>query len=484
MKKNHTTSSYYPAMATPNSAKILELSNISPFTDSPDSATEFTLPLTFFDTFWFKFSPVERLFFYSLPETKASFFNSVLPKLKHSLSLTLNYFLPLAGNLTWPQDSPKPIILYTPGDAVSVTIAESDADFEFFTGNNARQALASRPLVPLLKVLETGASVIALQITVFPNKGFCVGITTHHAVLDGKSTTMFMMSWAYLCKENPPLLPELTPYYDRTVIEDSSGVDMLFLNTWFGNTGKPWSNLRNESKLFEFFGSSDIPSDLTRATFELSRSDIDKLRRRVSLNWENLSIVSPKPKLHLSTFVLTFAYMLYCIRKATEGDESKRKFYFGFTADYRSRLEPPVPENYFGNCVGMKAHYEELRESLLDREEDSLTALAVKISGLVKELDKDTDVKGEAEKLLSSFVSTVEEAYGVGVAGSPRFGVYSTDFGWGRPKRVEIASVEKTGAISMAESRDGSGGVEVGLALKKHQMDLFASLFVAGLSKL
>ncbi|KAK7394516.1 hypothetical protein VNO78_15045 [Psophocarpus tetragonolobus] len=36
--------------------------------------------------------------------------------------------------------------------------------------------------------------------------------------------------------------------------------------------------------------------------------------------------------------------------------------------------------------------------------------------------------------------------------------------------------------VGLAESRDGSGGVEVGLVLKKHQMDLFRALFHQGLS--
>ncbi|PON46193.1 Transferase [Parasponia andersonii] len=471
-------------MATPNSAKILEVSHVAPSTDSPDSAAEFTLPLTFFDAFWFKFAPVERLFFYSLPETKDSFFNSVLPKLKHSLSLTLQYFLPLAGNLTWPEDSPKPIILYIPGDAVSFSVAVSDADFDLLTGNHAFQALASRPLVPVLQVSKTGASIISLQVTVFPNSGFCIGVTAHHAVLDGKSTTMFVKSWAYLCKENPPLLPELTPFYDRTVIKDPFGIDMLYLNMWLGNnTGTSSSDLRNNPILFEFLPFPDVPSDLFRATVELSRFDTDKLWQRVSSSWDRLSF-SPKPKLHLSTFVLAFAYMLDCILKATDGDESKRKVYIGFTADFRNRLEPPVPENYFGNCAGIKVNYEEVRENLFNREGDSLTGLVAMISGMVKELGKDIDFKGEAEEYVSKSTSMASiKAYGVGVAGSPRLGVYGTDFGWGRPKKVDIVSIEKSGTISMAESRDGSGGLEVGLTLKKYEMDIFTSLFGKGLGK-
>ena len=57
------------------------------------------------------------------------------------------------------------------------------------------------------------------------------------------------------------------------------------------------------------------------------------------------------------------------------------------------------------------------------------------------------------------------------------------DFGWGKVK-VEILSIDKNEAISMTKSRDGSGGIEVGLALKKHEMENFTSLSFDGLGNL
>uniref|UniRef100_A0A0E0G6P3 Uncharacterized protein n=1 Tax=Oryza nivara TaxID=4536 RepID=A0A0E0G6P3_ORYNI len=59
------------------------------------------------------------------------------------------------------------------------------------------------------------------------------------------------------------------------------------------------------------------------------------------------------------------------------------------------------------------------------------------------------------------------------VAGSTRFRVYDVDFGFGRPAKVEIVSVAKTGAVSAAEDRSGAGGIEVGIALLPERMDTF-----------
>ncbi|KAM6561993.1 hypothetical protein CsatB_021991 [Cannabis sativa] len=461
------------------SLKILEETHVAPY--SVTTTTNFTLPLTSFDTYWFKFPPAQCLFLYSLPKDTTFFLNSLLPKLKHSLSLTLQHFLPLAGNLTWPQHSPKPIALYTPGDVVSLSVAESNADFDTLSGNKPFQASKVRPLLSPLHVSETGVSVMTLQITVFPNKGFCIGLTNHHGLVDGKSAAMFMKSWAYLTKENnPPLLPEkLTPFYDRTVIKDPSGFEMKVLNYIIGdNPGSTSSDCRNNPKLFEFesFQSSDL-DELYRAIFELSRSDIDKLRRKVSNSNPN--------NLHLSSFVLTYAYIFDCFLKATNEDKTKSKVFIILAADYRNRLTPPVPENYLGNCVVAKINFEDMREHVIGKEKegvDSFTAIVMIVSDLVKSVGKEKDLYCEIENEIVTFPATASDnSCHVGVAGSPSLGFYNTDFGWGRPEKFVVVSIEN-GAISMAECGDGSGGIEVGLVLKKHQMDHFASLFHNGLS--
>lgn len=69
----------------------------------------------------------------------------------------------------------------------------------------------------------------------------------------------------------------------------------------------------------------------------------------------------------------------------------------------------------------------------------------------------------------------------IGVAGSPRFEVYSTNFGWGRPKKVEMASIDKTAAFCLSDSKNGDG-IEIGFVSKKEAMEAFTSLFVKGLA--
>ncbi|PON73633.1 Transferase [Trema orientale] len=177
---------------------------LKPYGPHPHSTTPKSLPLTFFDLIWLRFPPVQRLFFYEFPtlddpntNTTAFFHSAILQRLKHSLSLTLQHFLPLAGNLTWPESSHKPVVVCAEGDAVSLTVAESDADFNLLSGSeDILQATEYHPLLPNLAMSHDRAVTLALQVTLFLNSRFSIEMVAHHAILDGKTGYLFLKSWA------------------------------------------------------------------------------------------------------------------------------------------------------------------------------------------------------------------------------------------------------------------------------------------------
>ena len=386
-----------------------------------------------------------------------AYFNSViLPKLKQSLSLTLLHYLPLAGNLKWPSNASKPIISYTPNDGVSLKVAESNADFNRLSSNGIYEAVELHPPVPQLITSDDSASIIAVQITLFPDKGFCIGITAHHTVLDGKTTTMFMKSWAYLCKqgniENSPLPPELTPFFDRFIIKDPTGLDldMLYLNQWLTNNGSVSDTTGNKSlKVSPHKGEAP---NLVRATLTITPEDFKKMREGVL----SKSTDSSK-QLHLSTFVLTLAYVTTCIVKA-RGGEGDRTVCIGFSADCRPRLDPPIPENYFGNCNTVLLNLSKARDFM--GFENGLAFAAEKVSNMVKGLTEKGIFEGAKDKLTHIFDVLKEPAGSlqiITVAGSPRFDAYESDFGWGRPWKVEVVSIDKNEAILWLKVEMGAG---------------------------
>ncbi|KAF9667123.1 hypothetical protein SADUNF_Sadunf16G0300300 [Salix dunnii] len=465
-------------MASTIPVKVVEVCQVSPPYESPYSAVEVSIPLTFFDIVWLKFHPLEHIFYYELTDLTPTVFNSeILPNLKNSLSLTLLRFLPLAGNLTWPSQSAKPIILYTPEDGVSLTVAESNnvADFDDLSSNEMHDAIMSHPYVPRLSASDVKVPVLALQITLFPNKGFSIGCATHHAALDGKSSNLFMKAWAHLCKHSPCLLPdELIPFFDRTGFQDAEGTDIQCLNSRSSMNqadGGSDSNARSVKP----FPPKEVEPNSARATFNFSREDIKKLRERILSQLDKVSDKKEAEPIHLSSFAITFSYALVCLVKA-RGLKSEEKMMFGFAADCRARLDPPIPTNYSGNCISFCADVLIAGSVMQD---DGILFVARKVSELIKGIEK-TTLEVEKDKV-EKFMATDLEAILVTVAGSARFEVYGVDFGWGRPKNVEVTSIDRTGAISMAESKAESGGVEIGLVLKREEMRIFKNLFVNGL---
>jgi len=467
-----------------NNVKIHEQTKVFP----PSSTQKTTTPLTYFDIFWLRFHPVERVFFYTLPNSHSHpsfFFQKLVPILKSSFSLTLQDFLPLAGNIVWPLESQQPIIEYTPNDGVSLIIAESDANFNYVTENSSHEASLSRCFVPHLESTDSFASIISVQITLFPESGFSIGISTHHAVLDGKSSTMFIKAWAYLCNktietvEPPTLLPELKPLFDREIIKDN-GLGDKFTNNWKEIINKMFPNEKGNERCLKILPFEPKLEDYVRATFKLTREDLDKIKKMVLSKWELLDTneINSKPKI-VSSFVLTCAYSLVCMAKAIHGvEKEKEKFGFAFTVDCRARLEPPVPNNYFGNCVW--AHLVDTKP--LDYiNEDGVFLVAKCIHEKIKMITEKGVLDG-ASDMFDKFISlATEKLEMMGVAGSNRFGVYEIDFGWGRPSKVEIVSADRGLTIALAESKDSKGGVEVGIVQNKHVMDLFKTLFVEGL---
>nr|WOJ45858.1 malonyltransferase 3 [Fragaria x ananassa] len=462
-------------MAHPNSlVNVVEVCRVAPNPGSPDSATPDFLPLTLFDIRWLRFAPVQRLYFYEIFST-----DSIVPKLKASLSLTLQHFLPLAGNLTWPQDSPKPILHYAKGDTISLTVAESAADFGHLSSNyDLLEVQEYHPLVPQLEASHDRSAVMALQVTVFPNRGFTIGTSMHHAVLDGKTSTSFLKSWAHICKHEEPgsssslLLPdELKPFYDRTVIQDLAELGALYSDQYRNMEGPD-----NRSLMVWNLQAPVLES--IRGTFKLCHAKIQKLRQYVMtrMAMKKQYDDSESSVLHLSTFCLACAYTWVCLVKTQEAKEDKTRLIF--PVDCRSRLDPPIPATYFGNCIAGRLAIAETKGLL---GEDGLVVAVNAIIEAIKSLDY--GVLNGAENWVSRLCTVLSDRV-ASVAGSHRFGVYETDFGWGIPKKVDLVSIDRTGAISLSDTNNGDRGLDVGLVLQKHYIDVFASQFAKGLENL
>ncbi|KAK6134831.1 hypothetical protein DH2020_031420 [Rehmannia glutinosa] len=395
-------------------------------------------PLTFFDIRWLHFQPIYRLLFYDHPCSKEYFIETIVPKLKESLSLTLKHYLPLAGNLLYPlniNDDEKPVFRYVAGNSVSLSIAESNKDFDDLAGNHARDADQFYDFVPELPPVKLDESnyqtvpVIALRITLFPGRGICIGYAYHHSIGDASSIVGFIRAWALITKSGgdddlfltKQLGDSSLPILDRSVIKDPLGIDTIFWKVMKQIPLKSWS--------------FPLPTNQVRATFILHQADIKKLKDLV---------LAKKPRLvQVSSFVVTVSYVWTCFVKSgdTVGDKVDDDVleFFGFQVDARARIDPPVPANYFGNCLSYGMAKIEHKRLVGDE------GFVIAAEAIAEDI-KNRILGGEGQK------------------------------------KLEVVSIDgEKYALSLCKSTDSEGGLEVGLSLPKERMEAFAAIFAEGL---
>ncbi|XWS63356.1 hypothetical protein CRYUN_Cryun06bG0089100 [Craigia yunnanensis] len=467
-------------MAETSTVKVLESIHVSPPLGS--IPTTF-LPLVYFDMPWFSCGHIQRLFFYEFPHPSLHFMETTLPMLKRSLSLTLQRFFPYAANIMCPQPPGKPYIHYMEGDFVNFTVAECTADFNHVIANYPRSIKLLHPFVPQLppaRSTEDGIRVlpiIAFQVTVFPNSGICIGSTYCHVVGDGKSFMHFMRSWTSVYRSGGDLtcLGNSLPLINKDVIKDTGGIESVQLKEYWH-----WISSWSENSA----PNHDVADDKVRATFVLGRAHAERLKHLVTAQCSN---GVDSVQVHISTFVVTCAFIWVCLIKSKESatnnssqnDDDDKFYYFLLSFDCRNRLEFPVPTTYFGNCL--KPGIVDVKKSKL-MGENGIVLAAKAIGSKIKEMER-SGLRG-AEHWRSTLIERIISGRLTAVAGSPKFHVYDTDFGWGRPCKVELTHIDNDGAISLADCRDGQGGIEVGLALNKNQMDEFLAIFEQSLKLL
>ncbi|XP_060673297.1 anthocyanin 5-aromatic acyltransferase-like [Ziziphus jujuba] len=188
---------------------------------------------------------------------------------------------------------------------------------------------------------------------------------------------------------------------------------------------------------------------------------------------------SSQHPIRVSTFSLTCGYIWICLLKSLETTKGKKSF-LGFAADFRSRLEPPLPATYFGNCISGSVVAAD-KESLLG--ENGLSSAVAAISEEIRKLDENGLFKGQPTTS-SSDAENHEIQVTFSLAGSHRFNVYGVDFGWEKPRKVMMASLSMAETIGISDSKTSKGGVQIELVLPKQEMEIFASLFAKGLEAL
>ncbi|XP_010035162.2 BAHD acyltransferase DCR [Eucalyptus grandis] len=401
--------------------------------------------LVTFDLPYLAFFYNQKLMFY-----KGGDFEGMVAKLKDGLELVLEEFYQLAGKLGKDEEGVFRVEYDDNMDGVEVVEVAAEAvsveDLAAEEGTSIFKDFI--PYNGILNLEGLHRPLLAIQLTKLKD-GLAIGCAFNHAILDGNSTWHFMSSWAQACGGSPAVSAPL--FLDRTKSRNTR----VKLDP---------SLLPNPSAL-----SSEPPEPpLRERVFRFSESSIDKIKSMVNAS---------TPSGGSMTFSTFQALSVHIWRHVTKARCLKPEDVTVFTVfvDCRKRVDPPVPETYFGNLI--QAIFTGTAAGLLLAHPPEFGAAIIQKAILAhdaKAIDERNKM-WESQPKIFKYKDAGPNCVAVG--SSPRFKVYEVDFGWGRPEGVRSGTNNRfDGMVYLYQGKSGGRSIDVEIsleagALEKLQMD-------------
>ncbi|KAF8008727.1 hypothetical protein BT93_K2393 [Corymbia citriodora subsp. variegata] len=405
--------------------------------------------LVTFDLPYLAFYYNQKLMFY-----KGGDFEGMVAKLKDRLALVLEEFYQLAGKLGKDEEGVFRVeyddnmegveVLEVAAEAVSVEELAADdgttifKDFIPYTGILNLEGLR-RPL-------------LAVQLTKLKD-GLAIGCAFNHAILDGSSTWHFMSSWAQVCSGSPAV--SARPFLDRTKARNTRV--KLDLSLPSNPSAVPSDRDHTQSEL-----------PLRERIFRFSESAINKIKATINAG------TPPDGSKPFSTFQALSVHIWRHVTKA-RGLKPEEVTVFTVFADCRNRVDPPMPETFFGNLI--QAIFTGTAAGLLLANPPEFGAAIIQKAILAHDAKAIDERNKHWENQPKMFQYKDAGANCVAVGSSPRFKVYEVDFGWGRPEGVRSGTNNRfDGMVYLYQGKSGGRSIDVEIslearALEKLQMD-------------
>lgn len=174
----------------------------------------------------------------------------------------------------------------------------------------------------------TGVSkpLLAVQVTELED-GFFIGCTINHCVGDGTSFWHFFNSWSEIARNRGPnLILDKPPILDR----------------WFPEfVASPIHVPLSKEHVHDEF---DLPL-LEERVFHFSKQNIAHLKAKANSEFGNSQNIC------ISSLQALLAHLWQSVIRCRCRTNADEKISFKLLIGARSRLQPPLPEGYFGNAV-------------------------------------------------------------------------------------------------------------------------------------
>ncbi|KAL3505143.1 hypothetical protein ACH5RR_034984 [Cinchona calisaya] len=374
-----------------------------------------------------------------------------LEKLKDSLSLTLVHFYPLAARLaTVKQEIPPIFSIYvnctnSPGVRFVHALAKLTIDDIISPIYVPKTVYSFFDHVGAINHDGHTMSLLSIQVTELGD-GIFIGCSANHMLMDGTSFWHFINTWSEIFKEDQPVNISRPPIHKR----------------WFPDGHGPILNLPFTQE-DQFLSRYDQEPELKERVFQFSSESLAKLKEKANLECNCTKI---------STFQALSAHVWRCITKSRKfpPDQETRT---SVSINNRSRLNPPLSEDYFGNGVHLATATAKSGELL----RNGLGWAAWKMHKLViNQTDKvirewaEEWVKEPFTFRLGNFPNRIQ------IGSSPWFNVYGNDFGLGKAIAVRSGCGNKfDGKVMLFPGREGGGRMDLEICLSTSSMNFLES---------
>ncbi|CAO2814922.1 unnamed protein product [Amaranthus hypochondriacus] len=411
--------------------------------------------------------PIQKGLLFSLinHNNKTKIVSDLVQNLKHSLSIALLHFYPLAGRFTTRKlenvnassifidcnKGPGARLIHATALNLSVSDILSPIDV---TICHCLFDLGEK----MVNFDGISKALLSIQVTELLD-GLFIGFSINHSVVDGTSFIYFVSMLSEIYNSTHDFSS------DDKIVRISRMPVFNYNKFWFDGESEEDSIMKipvlNLNQLI-FRGYN--PGRLRERIFHFSSSSLKNLKTKANQECGTHNVVS--------SFLALTSFVWKSITKARNLPSNQETKCF-LAIGIRGRVDPPVSDGYFGNIVS-KAEWGCKVEELLGRD---LGWAAMNLHKLIKAHDGKviSDLYKELVKSAYVIPRGFEEdplgETGVIMGGSARFDMFGSEFGLGRALGIRMGYANKEdGKITASPGCEGDGSVDLEICLRPHVM--------------
>ena len=304
-----------------------------------------------------------------------------------------------------------------------------------------------------------------MQVSYFQCGGVSLSVGAEHIVLDGNSAFSFTIAWSEIARGKLNLT--VSPIIDRALLYPRDPPQIMF-------------NHSHEYRL-----TNHQSTETSKRNIKSPDDEVERLNFKVvvvKITKDQLNILKAKAKqdgnmINCSSFAILVGliWKCTCIARALANDQDTKLF---FSANGRSRLQPSVPVEYFGNVV---FHTTTMAMAGDIQSKPWLYAVSCIHETLMR---LDNDYLRSVMDFLKIHPNTKRIRFdesrspNLGINSWAKFPIRDADFGWGQPFHTGhcgIAPCEGRAFIIDGGAKDGN--LYVRISLQPKHAEMFEKLF-------